>query len=512
MAHDTQAQVATDVATAADTRLIGHWIDGDVREPVDARTLPVFDPSRGVAIARVALADRDVVDAAVASAARAFPGWRDTPLSRRMPVMYRLRELLIDNVDELARMISAEHGKVVSDAAGEIQRGLEIVELARAAPVMLKGEFSEQVSGGIDTYSLRQPLGVCVGITPFNFPVMVPLWMAPVAIACGNTFVLKPSERDPSASLLLARLAREAGLPPGVLNVVQGDRVAVEALLDHPDVQAVSFVGSTAVARQIYSRAAAAGKRVQALGGAKNHMIVLPDADLGLAADALVSAAFGSTGQRCMAVSVGVAVAPIADALVREVSARVAKLRTGPASEEGVDMGPLVTGEARDRVLSSIDRAVDAGAELVDDGRELASEHADGYFVGPTVVDRAGPGMEVYDDEIFGPVLSIARVDDFDQALALVNESRYGNGAAIFTADGAAARRFQREAQAGMIGVNVPIPVPVGYYSFGGWGDSLFGDTHVYGPEGFSFYTRGKVVTSRWLTGPSGVSLAFPNG
>jgi len=494
-------------------RNVGHWIDGTLHEPQGARTGDVFDPARGSVTAHVLLAASSTVEEAVRSAALAFPAWRDLALSRRMPIIYRLRDALAAHADEIARTISAEHGKMVDDARGEVQRGLEIVELACSAPTMLKGEYTEQVAGGVDTYSLRQPLGVCAGITPFNFPAMVPLWMFPVALACGNTFVLKPSERDPSASLLLARLALEAGVPPGVLNVVQGDKVAVDALLDHPDVAAVSFVGSTPIARYVYARAAAAGKRVQALGGAKNHMVVLPDADLGQAADAVVSAAFGSAGQRCMAVSIAVAVGPIADDLVNEISARVAKLKTGPASEQTSEMGPLVTSQARDRVLDYIERGAGAGAEIVDDGRDLHVEgREDGFFVGPTVIDRVQAGMDVYDDEIFGPVLGVVRVDTLGQALELVNRNPYGNGVAVFTQSGGAARRFQNEVQAGMVGINVPIPVPVGFYSFGGWGDSLFGDTHLYGPEGFHFYTRGKVVTSRWPSDePGSVSLSFPN-
>ncbi|MDQ6608064.1 MAG: CoA-acylating methylmalonate-semialdehyde dehydrogenase [Actinomycetota bacterium] len=493
--------------------MVGHWIDGEPVVPPGVATADVFDPATGRVSGRVALADRELVDRAIRSSVAAGAGWRDLPLSRRMPIMHRLRSALIDHADELARAIASEHGKVIDDAAGEIQRGLEIVELACSAPVMLKGGYSEQVAGGIDTYSIRQPLGVCIGITPFNFPAMVPLWMFPIALACGNTFVLKPSERDPSASLILARLALEAGVPPGVLNVVQGDRDAVLALLDHVDVAAVSFVGSTAVAREVYRRAAESGKRVQALGGAKNHVVVMPDADVEQAADAAVSAAFGSTGQRCMAISVAVAVGPIADQLVAEISARVGRLRVGAASEASSEMGPLVTAGARDRVRDYIERGVRSGATLVNDGRETAVDGGDGFFMGPTVFDRVSSGMDIYDDEVFGPMLGVVRVRSLDEALELIGRNPYGNGAAIFTGSGAAARQFQHEVQAGMVGVNVPIPVPVGYYSFGGWGDSLFGDTHLYGPEGFQFYTRGKVVTSRWPNDAStGVSLGFPNG
>jgi malonate-semialdehyde dehydrogenase (acetylating) / methylmalonate-semialdehyde dehydrogenase len=490
---------------------IGHWIDGAPTTPSGARTGPVVDPATGQTIASVALATPGDVDAAVQAARRAWPAWRATPLSRRMPVLYALRDRLTARSGELARIIAAEHGKTVEDATGEIARGLEVVELACSAPQMLKGEMSSQVAGGVDTFSLRQPVGVCVGITPFNFPAMVPLWMFPVALACGNTFVLKPSERDPSAALLLARIAAEAGVPDGVLNVVQGDREAVDALLIHPDVAAVSFVGSTPVARHVYATAAAPGKRVQALGGAKNHLVVLADADLDQAADALVSAAFGSAGQRCMAVAVAVVVDAVADDLVARVARRAGALRVGPSSDPASEMGPLITRAARERVEAAIAGAATAGATIVADGRDIAvAGHENGFFVGPTVIDDVAPA-DVYREELFGPVLSVVRVADLDAALALVNAGPYGNGAAIFTADGAAARRFTEEVEAGMVGLNVPIPVPVGSYSFGGWGDSLFGDTHVYGPEGFRFYTRGKVVTSRWLdSGAAGVRLGFP--
>jgi malonate-semialdehyde dehydrogenase (acetylating)/methylmalonate-semialdehyde dehydrogenase len=500
-------------AVPAGTRTIAHWIDGRLMEPAGARRGDVFDPAQGRVASQVLLADVATVDAAVQAAARAFPGWRDTPLPRRAACFYALRDLLRSHRDEIAETISSEHGKLAADAAGEVDRGLEIVELACTAPMALKGEHSEQVARGVDTYSLRQPLGVCAGITPFNFPAMVPLWMFPIALVSGNTFVLKPSERDPSTSLLLARLVAEAGVPDGVLNVVHGDKEAVDALLDHPTVQAVSFVGSTPIARHVYERAAAAGKRVQALGGAKNHLVVLPDADLDQAADAAVSAAFGSAGQRCMAISVAVAVGPVADALVEKVAERAKALRTGPATGEGVDMGPVVSGQARDRVRSYIDGGVEAGARLVRDGREVEVAGApDGFFVGPTVFDEVRPGMAIYDDEVFGPLLGVVRVESLDEALELVNASPYGNGAAIFTRSGGAARRFQTEVSAGMVGINVPIPVPVGPYSFGGWNDSLFGDTHLYGPEGFHFYTRGKVVTSRWPDDePVGVNLVFPS-
>lgn len=495
--------------------VIGHWIDGQVVIPESARRGDVLDPATGLVSAEVVFADTTTVEAAIESSLRAAAGWRELPMSRRVPILHQYRALILENADALARVISREHGKMVDDAAGEIQRGLEIIDLACSAPVMLRGNFSEQVAGGIDTFSMRQSIGVCVGITPFNFPAMVPMWMFPVALACGNTFILKPSERDPSASLLLAELASEAGIPPGVLNVLQGDRLAVTTLLEHPDIAAVSFVGSTPVAREVYSRAAAAGKRVQALGGAKNHVVVMPDADLGQAADAAVSAAFGSAGQRCMALSVTVAVGAIADDLVAEISTRVKQLKVGPASDPTSEMGPVITSEARDRVVSYIESGAAGGATLVDDGRssDVAGDSG-GFFVGPTLFDDVKPGIGVYDDEVFGPLLSVVRVESLAEGLDLIDRNQYGNGAAIFTASGAAAREFQHRVQAGMVGINVPIPVPVGYYSFGGWGDSLFGDTHLYGPEGFQFYTRGKVVTSRWPTNQTspGVSLTFPNG
>ncbi len=497
----------------AKTLIVGHWIDGAPLEPAGARCQDLVDPASGTRRGVVALADVSVVDEAVRSAAAAFPSWSSLPLSRRVPIMRRFRTALAEHTDELARIIAAEHGKMVDDAAGEIVRGLEVVDLACSAPTMLKGEYSDQVATGIDTYSLLQPVGVCAGITPFNFPAMVPLWMFPIAIACGNTFVLKPSERDPSASLLLARIAADAGLPPCVLNVLQGDEVAVNRLLDHPDVKAVSFVGSTAVACHVYERAAAAGKRVQALGGAKNHLVVLPDADIAQAADAVVSAAFGSAGQRCMAVSVVVAVGTAADRLVPEIRDRVAALRVGPASDPAAEMGPVITPQARDRVVSHIASGEAAGAVVVFDGRDtVVPGHDGGNFIGPTVLDGVRSGMDVYDTEVFGPLLGIVRVATLDDALELIAANAYGNGVSIFTRSGGAARRFVREVEAGMVGINVPIPVPVGFYSFGGWGDSLFGDTHVYGPEGFHFYTRSKVVTSRWTDETSGVDLAFPNG
>jgi malonate-semialdehyde dehydrogenase (acetylating) / methylmalonate-semialdehyde dehydrogenase len=501
-----------DAAATAEPPHIAHWIDGRRHPQPHGRLADVLDPARGSITARVPLADQQVVDFAVDSARRALADWREVPLSRRVPILQEFRRLLADRTDELAELIASQHGKMVDDAAGEIARGLEVVDLACNAPSMLKGEYSEQVATGVDTYSLLQPVGVCAGITPFNFPAMVPLWMFPIALACGNTFVLKPSERDPGASVLIAELATEAGVPAGVLNVVHGDKVAVDALLDHPRVDAISFVGSTPVAKHIYERAAIAGKRVQALGGAKNHMVVLPDADLGQAADAAVSAAFGSAGQRCMAISVAVAVGDIADEFVGAIRERVAQLHVGPASDPASQMGPVITAAARDRVVDYVARGASSGGEVVADGRDLAVEgHSDGNFVGPTVIDRVTPGMDVYEEEVFGPLLSVVRTASLEHALDLIEANPYGNGAAIFTRSGGAARRFTHEVQAGMIGVNVPIPVPVGFYSFGGWGDSLFGDTHVYGPESFHFYTRSKVVTSRWSDDGDGVKLAFPS-
>jgi malonate-semialdehyde dehydrogenase (acetylating)/methylmalonate-semialdehyde dehydrogenase len=435
------------------------------------------------------------------------------PASRRVSFLKELGQLLTSHSEEITRAISSEHGKVPADATGELARGIEVVELACSAPLLLKGEYSEQVAGSVDTFSLRQPLGVCAGITPFNFPAMVPLWMFPIALACGNTFVLKPSDRDPSASLLLADLVARAGVPDGVFNVVQGDKVAVDALLDHPDVAAVSFVGSTPVANYVYGRGTAAGKRVQALGGAKNHMVVMPDADIERAADALTSAGYGSTGQRCMAIAAAVAVGDVAEPLVEALRSRIRALRVGPATDEAAEMGPLVSCEARDRVLSYVESGIAAGAVLVEDGRDVhVAESEGGYFVGPTLFDGVQPDMDIYKDEIFGPVLLVLRVDSLDEALELIDDCEYGNGAAIFTRSGAAARRFHSEVSAGMVGINVPIPVPVSAFSFGGWKRSLFGDTHLYGNEGFRFYTRAKVVTSRWPEEPSGgVNLRFPS-
>ena len=492
-----------------------HWIDGtrtDARE--DARTGDVFDPATGEVAAHVELASTEVVDGAVAAAASAFPAWRDTPLTRRQGVMFAYRELLERHRTDIAKIISAEHGKTVDDAAGEVQRGLEVVEFACALPHIVKGEFSEQVSSGVDTLSIRQPLGVVAGITPFNFPAMVPMWMFPMAIATGNTFVLKPSEKDPSASMYLAELFAEAGLPDGVFNVVHGDKEAVDAILHHDDISAVSFVGSTPIARYVYETGTKAGKRVQALGGAKNHMVVLPDADMDLAADAAVSAGYGSAGERCMAISVIVAVGDAADRLVPAINTRIEKLRVGPGGEPGVEMGPLVTAAHRDRVVGYIDSGERAGAQLVCDGRGLQVEgHENGFFVGPTLFDGVTPEMEIYTDEIFGPVLSVVRLEHYQEAIDLINDNPYGNGTAVFTNDGGAARKFQNEIQVGMVGINLPIPVPLSFYSFGGWKDSIFGSHGIYGPEGVHFYTRQKVVITRWPDPlHRGVDLGFPGG
>jgi malonate-semialdehyde dehydrogenase (acetylating) / methylmalonate-semialdehyde dehydrogenase len=491
-------------------KVISHWINGRVVEGTSGRRGPVWNPATGEQQAEVDFASVEEVDAAVDVATAAFESWRSTSLSRRAEVMFHFRELVDANRKEIGSLLTAEHGKVLSDAMGEVARGLENVEFACGIPHLLKGGFSEQASTGVDVYSIRQPLGVVAGITPFNFPAMVPMWMFANAIACGNTFVLKPSEKDPSASLFLADLMRQAGLPDGVLNVVQGDKVAVDRILEHPGIAAVSFVGSTPIAKYIYETGTAHGKRVQALGGAKNHMVVLPDADIEMAADAAVSAAYGSAGERCMAISAVVAVGHAADPLVEAIKERLPKLRIGPGNEPESEMGPLITGEHRDKVASYVEQAPDEGATVVVDGRQhdLPSE---GFFLGVTLLDNVTPEMACYRDEIFGPVLSVVRVDTYDDALQLVNDNPYGNGTAIFTRDGGAARQFQFEVNAGMVGVNVPIPVPVAYYSFGGWKASLFGDTHMYGPEGIQFYTRGKVVTERWPDpATSSVDLGFP--
>jgi malonate-semialdehyde dehydrogenase (acetylating) / methylmalonate-semialdehyde dehydrogenase len=491
-------------------RRINHWIGGQVVEGTSGRSGPVWNPATGEQQAEVDFASVEEVDAAVATAKEAFASWRTTSLSRRSEVMFHLRELVDANRKEIASLLTSEHGKVLGDALGEVARGLENIEFACGIPHLLKGGFSEQASTGVDVYSIRQPLGVVAGITPFNFPAMVPMWMFANAIACGNTFVLKPSEKDPSASLLMADLLRQAGLPDGVFNVVQGDRVAVDRILEHPDIAAVSFVGSTPIARHIYETGTHNGKRVQALGGAKNHMVVLPDADVEMAADAAVSAGYGSAGERCMAISVVVAVGHVADPLVEAIKARLPKLRVGPGSEPDSEMGPLITREHRDKVASYLDSAAEQGATVVVDGREHEVP-GDGFFLGVSLIDDVQEDMACYQDEIFGPVLGVLRVDTYEEALRLVNENPYGNGTAIFTRDGGAARQFQFDCNVGMVGINVPIPVPVSYYSFGGWKASLFGDTHMYGPEGIQFYTRAKVVTSRWPDpATSSVDLGFP--
>ncbi|MEO3828554.1 CoA-acylating methylmalonate-semialdehyde dehydrogenase [Actinomadura sp. B10D3] len=497
------------------SRRVTHWIGGKPYDGEPGRQGDIYEPATGRLAGAVDLAGQAEVDAAVAAAKQAFPGWRDTSLSRRTAVLFAFRELVARHRDELARLISAEHGKVVPDAAGEVTRGLEVVEFACGIPHLLKGGFSENVSSRVDAYSILQPVGVAAGITPFNFPAMVPMWMFPVAIACGNTFVLKPSEKDPSASVRIAELWAEAGLPDGVFNVLHGDKAAVDGLLHHLDVKAVSFVGSTPIARYIYATAAANGKRVQALGGAKNHMLVLPDADLDLAADAAVSAGFGSAGERCMAISVVVAVDPVGDELTARIRERVARLRIGPGDHPEAEMGPLVTRAHRDKVASYLDGAVAQGATLAVDGRdpEVLGGAGDGFWLGPAVLDHVTPDMDAYKDEIFGPVLSVVRAGSYDAAMELISANPYGNGTAIFTDDGGAARRFQNEVEVGMVGVNVPIPVPMAYYSFGGWKDSLFGDSHAHGMEGVHFYTRTKAVTARWAD-PShrGVELGFPAG
>ncbi|WP_067461601.1 CoA-acylating methylmalonate-semialdehyde dehydrogenase [Actinomadura macra] len=492
---------------------VTHWIGGKPFDGEAERRGDIYEPATGRLAGKVDFASGAEVDAAVAAAKAAFPAWRDASLTQRTRVLFRFRELLTEHRDEIARLISSEHGKVVSDAAGEVARGLEVVEFACGIPHLLKGGFSENVSTRVDAYSILQPLGVVAGITPFNFPAMVPMWMFPVAIACGNTFVLKPSEKDPSASVRIAELWAEAGLPDGVFNVLHGDKTAVDGLLHHPDVKAVSFVGSTPIARYIYETAAGNGKRVQALGGAKNHMVVLPDADLDLAADAAVSAGFGSAGERCMAISVAVAVDPVGDELLAKVRERVAKLKVGPGDDPASDMGPLVTRQHRDKVASYLDGGVAQGATLAIDGRgtPVIGGGEDGFWLGPSVLDHVTPEMDAYKDEIFGPVLSVVRAGSYDEALELISANPYGNGTAIFTNDGGAARRFQNEVEVGMVGINVPIPVPMAYYSFGGWKDSLFGDSHAHGMEGVHFYTRTKAVTARWLD-PShgGVNLGFP--
>ena len=488
---------------------ISHWIDGRVVASTSGNSAAVYDPATGEQTGAVDLATVDEVDAAVAAASAAFPAWRATSLSQRAEVMFRLRELVDANRKEIAALLTAEHGKVLSDSLGEVARGLENIEFACGIPQLIKGEYSEQASSGIDVYSIRQPLGVVAGITPFNFPAMVPMWMFANALACGNTFVLKPSEKDPSVTMFLAELLAKAGLPDGCFNIVQGDKVAVDRILEHDDVAAVSFVGSTPIAKYIYETGTSHGKRVQALGGAKNHMLVLNDADIGMAADAAVGAAFGSAGERCMAISVVLAADGIADDLVGEITKRIADIKVGPGTEPDNEMGPLITAESRERVAGYIEGAPAEGADVVVDGRDGVPD--DGFFVKPTLIDNVTTDMACYRDEIFGPVLGVMRVAGYEEGLEVINANPYANGTAIFTRDGGAARQFQFDVQVGMVGVNVPVPVPVSYYSFGGWKASLFGDTHMYGPEGINFYTRAKVVTSRWPDPASStVDLGFP--
>jgi malonate-semialdehyde dehydrogenase (acetylating)/methylmalonate-semialdehyde dehydrogenase len=492
---------------------IEHWIGGSATGGTGSRRAPVFNPATGARQHEVVLAETADVDAAVAAAKTAFGSWSQASLSKRSKVLFAFRELVNSHVQELAGIISDEHGKVLSDAAGEVQRGLEVVEFACGIPHLLKGGYSDQASTGVDVFSFREPLGVVAGITPFNFPVMVPMWMHPVAIACGNTFVLKPSERDPSASNLIADLWRRAGLPDGVFNVVHGDKVAVDAILDHPDIAAVSFVGSTPIAKYIHHKASMTGKRVQALGGAKNHAIILPDADLEFAANHLSAAAFGSAGERCMAISAAVAVGGAGDPLMDILNRKASEVVVGSGRDPGSEMGPVVTASAKERIESLIGTGEAQGAKVTVDGRGIkVPGYENGFFVGPTVIDQVRSDMDVYREEIFGPVLSVVRSDSVEAAIDLINANPYGNGTAIFTASGEAARRFQRGVHVGMIGINVPIPVPMAYYSFGGWKDSLFGDKHIHGPEGVSFYTRAKVVTSRWphVEHAHGASLHFP--
>ncbi|MEY2946389.1 MAG: hypothetical protein RL243_1173 [Actinomycetota bacterium] len=491
--------------------LVGHWINGRISAPEGAKLAPVYDPALGVQTKSVTLADESAVSSAIAAAKAAFPEWRDQSLARRAAIMFRFRELLNERKGELAEIITGEHGKVLSDALGEITRGQEVVEFATGIPHLLKGSYSEQVSTGVDVYSTRQALGVVGIISPFNFPAMVPMWFFPIALAAGNTVVLKPSEKDPSAAIWLAELLKESGLPDGVFNVLQGDKMAVDGLLTSPDVEAISFVGSTPIAKYVYETGARHGKRVQALGGAKNHMLVLPDADLDLVADSAINAGFGSAGERCMAISVVVAVEPVANPLIAKIVERMSKLRTGDG-RRNCDMGPLVTREHRDKVSGYIDIAAADGASVVVDGRKASFDGAaEGFWLGPTLLDNVPTTSRVYTEEIFGPVLSVVRVSSYEAGVELINNGAFGNGTAIFTNDGGAARRFQNEIQVGMIGINVPIPVAVAYYSFGGWKNSAFGDTKAHGSEGVHFFTRGKAITSRWLD-PShgGINLGFP--
>jgi malonate-semialdehyde dehydrogenase (acetylating)/methylmalonate-semialdehyde dehydrogenase len=491
--------------------VVNHWINGAEYVSKSGRTAPVYDPALGVETKRVALANKKEIELAISSAAKAFPAWRDTSLAKRQAIIFNFRELLNNKKSELAEIITSEHGKVLSDALGEITRGQEVVEFAVGIPHLLKGFYSENVSTGVDVYSTRQPLGVVGIISPFNFPAMVPMWFFPIAIAAGNTVILKPSEKDPTAAVWMAKLWKEAGLPDGVFTVLNGDKESVDGLLTHPEVQSISFVGSTPIAQYVYETGAKYGKRVQALGGAKNHMLVLPDADLELVADSAINAGFGSAGERCMAISVVVAVEPVADALIEKIVSRMDKLKIGDG-RRNCDMGPLVTKEHRDKVAGYIDVATKDGAKVVVDGRGIKVDgEAGGFWLGPTLIDNVPTTSKVYTEEIFGPVLSIVRVKSYDQGVKLINSGAFGNGTAIFTNDGGAARRFQNEVEVGMIGINVPIPVPVAYYSFGGSKNSLFGDTKAHGVEGVHFFTRGKAITSRWLD-PShgGINLGFP--
>ena len=489
-----------------------HWINGQRVTPAATRTADVFNPATGRVIARVALAESADVDAAVKAAAAAFPGWSATPALRRARILARFRELCEQHADEIARMLSREHGKTVSDARGELTRGIEVVEFATGAPQLLKGEFSDNVGTGVDVFSLRQPLGVAAGITPFNFPAMVPMWMFPVALACGNTFVLKPSERDPSVPLRLAELLHEAGLPPGVFNVVNGDKGAVDALLEHPDVAAISFVGSTPIARRVYLDGTASGKRVQALGGAKNHMVVMPDADLDQTVEALVGAAYGSAGERCMAISVAVAVGDeVSDQLIERITARIATLKVGAPDDPTTEMGPLVTAAHRERVAGYVEIGAREGARLVVDGRKAEIANSAGFYLGATLFDAVTPAMRIYKEEVFGPVLGVVRVPNLQAAIELVNAHSFANGVAVFTRNGDVARTFAQKIEVGMVGVNVAIPVPMAFYSFGGWRQSLFGDHHIYGAEGIRFYSRLKCVTQRWpAPGPGDAAFVMP--
>ncbi|MBI3747117.1 MAG: CoA-acylating methylmalonate-semialdehyde dehydrogenase [Chloroflexi bacterium] len=508
----TQIAEPETARTAASSETVHHWIGGRRVAGTSGRRGSVFDPATGALAREVDFASVAEVDAAVAAAKAAFPAWRATSLSKRTEIMFRIRNLVEAHRRELAALLTSEHGKVPSDALGEIARGIENLEFATGIPSLMKGGFSEQVSTGVDVYQIRQPLGVAAGITPFNFPAMVPMWMFANAIACSNTFVLKPSEKDPSASLYLAELLKEAGVPEGVFNVINGDKVAVDRILEHPDIAAVSFVGSTPIARYIYETGTRHGKRVQALGGAKNHMIVLPDADVDMAADAAVSAGYGSSGERCMAIATVVAVGTAADPLVDAIAARLPKIKVGPGSDPASEMGPLVTRQHRDKVASYLDSAATQGATVVADGRaHPLYRQSEGFFLGTSLIDHVTPAMDCYRDEIFGPVLTVTRVGTYEEALQPVNDNPYGNGTAIFTRDGGAARQYQFDVNVGMVGINVPVPVPVAFYSFGGWKASLFGDLHMYGPEGIQFYTRAKIVTARWPDpGTSKVDLGFP--